>query len=367
MIYYLIPLVIVLYAAIKYDLNNRKSHSQYVVWAFLFVYLTLLIGLRFEVGGDTLNYMGMWKWQKDLSAWKFSLKEYFAPGYSLLCSISYTISPNFYVFQLIHSLIFNTLLFVFLSRTTKYKYSALFFVFVLTYLYFSTEILREAIAVLIFAFNYTNLLKRRWIKYYIGVLFCLMFHFSAIILVFLPFVKWIKIDRNYIWCCIFIVIIGLSFSKFIGYFNDTSILADQASRYLGQTTHGKFADAMRLLRLFLFPLFLVILMKYGMHKDIRFENMLAIYILFGLASFFYPIIFARFANYFILFYAISFAEIVIDSIKIHRKSFRNNTLILLVSFMIIYGSDYIMYHKYIRWVPYYSIMNPKHIDRDNYN
>ncbi len=368
MLYYTIPLLILLFAAIKYDINGDKGSGKYVIWGIIFIYFTLLIGLRFEVGGDTIAYMGYWQWQKDITYWQFSLTEYFAPGYSLLTALCYTFSTEFYFFQIIHSLIFNTLLFVFLSRSTSYKFSALIVVFILSYLYFSTEILREAIALLIFAFNANNLRKGRWISYYVLVLCSLMFHFSAIILVILPFIAKINVNKQFPFYCVLIICISAILPQIIGIvFGDSSVLANYANRYIADSTHGKLADAMALLRGFVFPLFFVLIVKYGMNKPVKYENFIMIYMLLGLAAFFYPIIFARLSNYFVLFFAISLTDVFIDCIKAQHVAAKHNALILIMSFIIIYGSDYIMYDKYTRWVPYYSVFNPHNVDRDNYN
>ncbi|WP_369683354.1 EpsG family protein, partial [uncultured Muribaculum sp.] len=183
MLLYIIPFVLTILSSIKYDINRKNDIWEKYGLLFLFVYLILLIGLRYEVGGDTINYMGDYDWRVPLSQYKLSFNDKFQPGYIILCSLGKSISPDFYVFQLIHSALLNTLLFLFIKNNTKYVYTSLGIIFLTCYFYFSTEILRESIAVLIFSLNYKNLINRRWLSYYTGVLLCFMFHLSAIFLV----------------------------------------------------------------------------------------------------------------------------------------------------------------------------------------
>lgn len=366
MLYYIIPLFVCLIAIFRYDMAQTRQREGKLVWIFLYVYLIVLMGYRYEVGGDTLNYMGYWNYQEDLSDWQLTFKEQFAPGYSLLCALSYTLSPEFYVFQLIHSFILNSLLFYFICKNAQYKFSSLMVVFILTYLYFSTEILREVIAVLIFSFNCSNLKNRKWIPYYCGVFLSVLFHYSAFILVIFPFLTWVKFDKKYIWCCLITGVLLMFLLPIISLFEGVVVVGDKLSGYSQDTTHGILADFMALLRSWIFPLLFVLFLKYGMHRSIKYENLIAIMTLFGFAAYFSPIIFSRFSNYLILFYAISLADILIDCIRGSTVT-RNNAIILFFCFILLYGSDYIMYRRYMMWVPYYSIWNPHHADRDNYN
>lgn len=368
MLYYLIPLIVIFFAALKYDLNESKGQGKYFVWGLLYVYLTVLMGLRFEVGGDTINYMNFWKSQEDISHWEFTFKGYFAPGYSLLTALSYTISPGFYVFQFLHAVILNTLLFIFISQSTEYKFTAFLFVFFLIYLYFATEILRESIAVIIFLLNIKNLEKHKWLRYYLGAFISILFHFSAIILFFIPLISKIKFNKFYFFYVAVVLTLSITMSKILYVLTNVSIISEGVSKYVEDGSHGLLADTMRTLRTFIFPAFVVYFAKYCMHISVKYENYIAIYTLLGLASLFSPIIFSRFTNYFIVLYAISFGEIIIKSIK-NKKSvaFRHNAIVLLLCFIFLYGSEYVLYKRYTRWIPYYSIFNPHHVNRDNYN
>ena len=76
------------------------------------------MALRYRVGGDTLAYMSSYSYIPTLD--KLELQDLLYtisdPLYVLLCSISKSIHPSFYVFQIIHSIILNVSLSVFLMR-----------------------------------------------------------------------------------------------------------------------------------------------------------------------------------------------------------------------------------------------------------
>lgn len=364
MIPFLIPLILSFFSIIWFDINNRKGGR--IVYFFLYVYLVLLIGLRYKVGGDTINYMGYYEWQDDLDNLEFEFGGMIQPGYSLLCAICKSFSPQFYVFQIIHSLIINTLLFLFITVNTKYKFSAVFCLFFVSYLYLTCEILREALAVTLFAFLYKPLLNKKWIKYYIGVAICIMFHFSALILIFFPFLTWIRFNRPYVLLMTITCIGMFLLSNIFEMLSSVMLIGEKVSVYSSEN-HGLLADFLFLFRKSLFPLLFALIVKYGCHRKLRCENQLAILVWFGFMSFFNPVIFGRLTNYVILFFILSFSSEIIEMIKSFRIKLVHNALILSLSFLIIYGSGYTMYNIYKLYIPYSSIFNPIEYNRNIFN
>ena len=152
---YLIPIFLTILGASLFELKNNERYKilKNFIWLMIWSSLVLIIGLRFKVGGDTINYMGDYEWRPKLSDWELNILDPYQPGYTILCSIGKTISDEFYVFQIIHAIIINSLLIIFLQKSSKYPFSSLLAIFLCCYLYFSTEILREVIAVLIFCIN----------------------------------------------------------------------------------------------------------------------------------------------------------------------------------------------------------------------
>ena len=81
MFLYTIPFFITLVSIFAFDINGYKK-GKIIVWAFLYIYLLLLIGFRYRVGGDTINYMGYYEWQSDLENYQFTFGDIMQPGYN---------------------------------------------------------------------------------------------------------------------------------------------------------------------------------------------------------------------------------------------------------------------------------------------
>lgn len=367
MLFYLIPVLITLSASIRYDLLSRRDVGVNYIYIFLFVYLTLLIGLRYEVGGDTLSYMGDYVWRDDLSEWSFKYDDNgFQPFYTLLCAIAKSISPDFLCFQMLHSILFNGLLFLFLYKYARYKFTALLCVFLICYLYFSTEILRESLAVLIFAFNYKNLKENKLLKYYIGVALSCLFHVSAVFLVVLPLLRWIKSGKNYFFALFCVLVIMIQLPMFFSLFNNMNIIAEKISRYDSSLFGGYLYSFMNILRYAIFPLFICFVAGVLYKKQICYEDMILILSLIGVCALFSFILFGRFRNYFVLFLAVLMSDVLCDMWRTRNRKLKSFSIMIFGMALLIYGSYYIHLNMYIRWVPYYSIYNPVTVNRDNF-
>lgn len=368
MLPYVIPLVFAGLLAIRYDFNNHRDIGKKIGYLGLYIYLTLLIGLRFEVGGDTLAYMGDYNWRVPLEKWELNFLDPYQPAYTLLCSLGKTLSPEFYVFQLIHSSIFNALLLIFIKKNTGYIFSALIGVFLSCYLYFATEILRECLAVMIFVLNYPNLKNKKWLRYYVGVFLSIMFHASALFLIFIPIFRKLQFNSTYLKISIILLIL-LFFSRpiLVSLSSWPIFMGKISAGYIASTTSGIQSDLLRLSRYLILPLVFVLLSKVWAKKQIQFENMVAILSLIGMASYFNFIIFGRLINYFILFFIVSIVDFCISALKSNNRILKQYGVALTISYFLLFGSEQIMYRKYTRWVPYYSIFNPVSVNRDNYS
>lgn len=366
MLVYIVPLFIILAGIIQCDLYGSQKAVKPIM-GVLFLYFTLMIGLRYGLGGDTLNYMGDYQWRVPIGVWVPSIFDHYQPGYAFLCALGKTISPDFYVFQFIHVIILNTFLFIFIYKNTESRFLPLLFVYITSYIYFTTEILRESLAVMVFLFNYKNLSNGKWLKYYLGVVLSCMFHISAVFLLVLPLIKWVKFDKRYIYMLFIISVFAIGVEKVFNIIASIAIVGDKLSLYRDMESIGLLAGMMNLLRRAVFPIAFVLLTKYGMHKEVRFETPIAMMTLAGIAAFFFPLIFGRVVNYFIIFFAVSFGDAMADLLKSSAKVLINNAKFLIILFVMIYMSNHIMYRAYTRFIPYYSIFNPVLVDRDNYN
>ena len=120
------------------------------------------------------------------------------PFFVLLNSFAKTIYPSFTCFQLLHSFIINTCLFCFVAKKSLYRFSTMFLCLLVFYINFTVEILRESLAIMVFVYNYKNLDNKNWIRYYIGVFISVMFHLSAVFLIILPLLKFLRLNKKYL-------------------------------------------------------------------------------------------------------------------------------------------------------------------------
>ncbi|MBD5321615.1 MAG: EpsG family protein [Bacteroides sp.] len=367
MILYLIPLVIAFICAIEYDINGKKYGKGYW-WSLLFVYMTLFMGLRYGVGGDTINYMRDYEWTPVISNYTIISLNRYDPGFNLLMSIGKTFSKEFVSFQILHILILNSLLFAIIKKFTRYWFSAFFFSLFVFYYYYSTEILRESLAVLCFVLNYNNLIKKKWLRYYFVIIICALLHRSALFLAVLPMFTGLRFNRKYMFILAGTFVSGIILNRFLSQLGSDNIISDGISRYSGEGSHGMLADLLRFSRLAVFPFLFAIYVKYYTKKagDLKFENMLAIMIIFGTLAFYSPIIFSRLCNYFKVFFVLSFTTAFINLAKLKYQVIRRNVCIIFTVFVLIYGSEYLMYNYYTRLIPYYSVFNPVDVNRNSF-
>ena len=367
-ILYLIPVLMCLFGAIEYDINGRRKGGK-LLWGVIFVYMTLFMGLRYGVGGDTINYMGDFEWIPTFENYSFILPNRFDPGFNFLMVVGKSITKKFVGFQLLHIVIFNFLLFRAIQLYSKCRFGVFFCTLFIFYYYFTTEILRESLAVLIFVNCYKLYIDKKWHKYILMVIVCGLMHRGALFLLFLPFVSWVKFNQTYVFLYIGTLAVGIALNHVFSILNHIAFIADNSLHYQSDTTHGLLADGLVFLRLTGFPLLVSLLIKYRNRRvggEFKFENANAILVLLGLLSYFSPIIFARLCNYFLVFFSITLGDIIVELIRKQVRTAHQNAIVLLFGLVTIYGSSFVMYNYYTRLLPYYSVFNPVDVDRDSF-
>lgn len=198
MIYIFIVFILLIFVYC-YDVLKFQSGKIFCL-ALSFIILTILVGVRYRLGGDALSYESIYDFMPSIrdiredGLYPFDYLVIYQPLWILLNACSVSISRDFLAFQLIHSVIINTLLFVYILKNSKKQFTVLFFLFVTHYyFYFVIEIEREVLAIGIFLLNINNLQKKKWISYYLLCVLSFMFHLSAIILFFIPLFKKINL------------------------------------------------------------------------------------------------------------------------------------------------------------------------------
>lgn len=368
MILYFIPFFIAICGIIQYDIGKHKRHEK-IIYVLLLIYITFLIGFRYRVGIDTLNYMHSYNEIPTFNRLSFSdlFTQEYQPSYFLLCVVAKSISPDFFILQLFHAFILNACVFYFIRKNTNYPFCGLFFYFIMYFFYFNTEIMRESLSIAIFLLNYNNLKNKKWIKYYCGVFISVMFHLSGLILIFLPLFFKIRLDKKFIILVIVFLFILFSLQPYLELLNIFEKIGDKVNAYAYASENRTMSD---LWVFFLFiqgallPFIALYYTKYIYKGNVLFENLICIQIILGIGIVHYEIIFSRFTNYFMPFYSLLVAE-MIGSAIIKHKITKFGIVLSFCLIMLVYGYDFWSHEKYKFWIPYNSIFFPqKNVERE---
>lgn len=260
---YLLPLVLLLAFAV-YDeyLHDRGVAWKKPIFYTFLLFLVVIMSVRYRVGIDTLNYMETY-WQVEPLN-EISLRiifEQYEPLNYLLKSFAKLFSEDFVIYQTFHVVILNVLIARFILKNTKHILFALFFYFILSALYFNTEILRESLSVAVFINAYGYIKEKKWVQYYLCALIAFGFHTSGLITFIIPFIPKIRINWMF-WILLILFII------FLNLFHDQLSII---SFFLAQTAQTKidvylsndglnfFGLASSLIRNFLFPFLFIFL------------------------------------------------------------------------------------------------------------
>lgn len=348
---YIIPLILTLVGIIFYPQLRTKGSRQLLVLV-IFIYMVLLMGFRYRVGMDTIGYM---RYFNQISEWsEFVNENWFKqthePGYSVLSSIIKTLTHEFWVLQLIMNLTTTTCVFIFLKRYSLNIFWSIFFFLLLQWLYFSTEVMRESVAIGIFLLNYRNLERKRWVAYYLISLLSIMFHYSAILIWFFPFVKFMRLNALYIILCVAILAITPLVEE-LNKLLQLGMISDKISTYVKDVDTVNMNWRISLMIQTGFPaIFVVLLYRYSRIK-MKAEPLVLLQFLFCCGAFAIPVLFQRFTNYTTLFVTVALANYVAD--KEVKRRLRVFTVGLICISQSIYYTSLAP-----AWFPYVSIFEP---------
>ena len=367
MIPYIIPLILIITGIIFYDAQDRTTNRRWLYW-LIYIYIVVLFGLRYRIGWDTLGYMMYYEdFPTFATASEASLDKFgqLQPGIQFLWLCLKSAGAEFWVYQLIHSIFINAVVFWFIKSNTRYWFCGLLIYFLCYCFYFNAEIMRESVSIAIFMISYKYLVKRRWIPFYISVAAAAMFHVSALIPAAYPLVIIfnLRFDKKLLICTLAVAIILLvargNILNLISMFGQT--YGQKLMKYSSDLGTGGVNNnwlIFRFIRYVLFPAALCIVWKYVLKREIRYEPMVCLYILFGAGILVFQEVFVRMTNYPMPFMFIWITSILGSGIK---RSSRHKllTYAIVLVFMVLntYGNLRMTVESHI-YTPYSWIVNP---------
>ena len=364
---YLIIFILLLYLVLKYDIIGIEKNKNISYYIALFV-LTLIAGLRYKVGGDTLTYFEDFKNTPYLyQLFSFDFEEHsFEPFWIIFQSICKSLINDFAFFQLIHAIFVNTIIFWFIKKNTAHCFTAIFLYFCWPFFYFNMEIMRESIAIALFLIGYDSFKNKKWILFYSIATISFLFHSSALVLFLFPFLKALRFN----FFGFLLIALTITLSSYyknlieVGFF--FTRISSKLITYLNTEGLNINGIIMGFLLNICLPIFFIwfhqkFILKYQKFKDLFFA--------FIFLSFLSLIIQGsyRFLNYFTVFVIIFLADFLMGILKKKKES-----ILIRIVFVSFFGSlivipkihdltlDTSKYsaktRKYNIWYPYSSII-----------
>lgn len=359
---YLIPIILTLVGLHRYSTTDVRNRDN-LYW-IICLSIILIFGLRYRVGGDTIHYMQLYDATPALGdgIWEYALIYFKEPGILFLFSAVKRFCDSFYIVQLCHVAFVNIVVFFFLKENTRNKYLSVLLYFFLFAFYYNTEIIKESVALCFALLGYRSLNNGKLIQYYLFAVAALLFHVSALFLLFVPLLLKTKIKVVYLMILFLVVSLFGNFilSNVISLFG--THIFDRimyASEYqLGN--YGKWWNFMKTAVIVLYVYHLSVQSKSTDQYNLK---LLKLACAFGaltiseyagfyrILNYFYPILIVCISNY-------------LENLK-KSSSFSLNSIILAVMLFVFFMLPYLKdtsdkvpnTHYYCLWFPYYSIMD----------
>lgn len=358
-----------------------------VYWLMVCLLLICIAGLRYRLGTDTTVYMQDYKTLHPISQLHladFSNSRY-QPGYIILTSLAKQISPDFTLFQFMHSLIFNSVVFYFIYKYSRNRFFALLIYFFYLYFIMAFQQLREALAVSVFLLAWPFFRDRKWIWWYLAAILAFNFHVSAGMMFFLPLIalpgirELFKFGKRTIFVCLGIAVVGFVIQKlFFSYLEILALtdnLTERIQTYgeseLGTSTFNFRGVIVFIIQYALYP-FVILFLKYK-ERDQETEQtkkwnvfvLMSIYVtIFTL----FVAIFGRYNNYFFPFVIVFMSNFIFKPFYVNRKKIRLTFVYWMFFFLPMFTihtyNNYFIglnraktYKAYMFYYPYNSVLD----------
>ena len=136
---YIIVLLTLIVLSYRYDYLKKTKNKKIWYYVTLIVFI-LIAGLRYRIGLDSVRYEIGYKFYPsidELTAYDF-INSSHQPLYFLLSATARSISDEFWVLQMLHSILVNVVIFRFFRLNTNNVFIAVIFYFIFLYNYVSS-------------------------------------------------------------------------------------------------------------------------------------------------------------------------------------------------------------------------------------
>ena len=377
MLPYILFILLTFCLSLRFDGQAEYTRTKKVWYIIVGVYLVLLAGFRNGVGGDTQLYMQDFEYVP--STWG-ELNEFisdeltesgYMPGWSILVFLCKRWFDSFYAVQLAQALIVNIgILYLFRQYTTHIFLCVLLYGISNTFFLFNTEVMREAIAVVLCGIGMHSYLRGEKWKFYLLVGISILFHISALVALLFPFVRLKQINIKTMIMAFFAALLLFLLSDVIVNYLP-SLLGSSVNRIVekiflySNVTLNLFGFLENAIRYLVINAGIVFFAQWSIGEDEQRQKDYIKYMSF------YLIItvlicgfigFSRFRNYTLIFFLIMLTEFIYH----YKSQLYTNAIIKLIVLagFVFYTSRYYMTYypgshgyKYEFYYPYTSILD----------
>ncbi len=375
MIYFLVVIFLFILFYI-FDVLKKTDGSNFF-WFLSFAVIALLAGLRYKVGGDTFAYLN--NYENYPSFFEFSSFDFENAPYEIFwyvfCAVCKIFSNSYFFMQIIHAIVVNIIYFYFIHKYVKYRFLGVLLYFIFGFLYFNTEIMREALSVGVFLLSLDSFYEKKWIRYFIFAAIAFLFHSSALILVIFPFFQMIQLNKFFLISVLVILIISnilwQVFNDYIQYFNAISTVGNKVNSYLDNDEYIYNINGMirSIFTYFFVPFLFAVFAFRTTNQENKETPFLWLYIVFGIFTIFNQVVFSRLQNYLFFPFIVYISNICYEVAenRISKQVLVKDVKIVVLFVCLFIGRYYSFFkldlyddaYVYQRYFPYYSIITEK--------
>lgn len=209
---YIIFVILTAIGIFLHDTNSSKGLGEKIFFCILCVYLILLSGLSEGLGGDKQIYLLFFdNIDTSIPLRIYILEQFedksFMPLWSILNYCSCKWFNSFIPVQISLALVLDSAICYLAYKYTNHHFLFLLVLFVSgIFFQLNTEVMREGFAIGLGLLAMESFLEKKWIPYTLLVIAALLFHVSAIMLLFFPIVA--ILHWNFDWRFLFFCLLG---------------------------------------------------------------------------------------------------------------------------------------------------------------
>lgn len=374
---YIFTIIICLFFVWYYDIQGKTKYKQ-VSFYILLIWLITISGFQYMVGVDVMAYT--YDYERYSSRLPLDLffkdaeNNRLQPGWVFMVWLFKQVTGNFFFLKLTHAIFLNVSIFHFFKRESKSEFLCIFFYIISSYLVMNFNVLRQSMAVAfeLYAISYIN--NEKYLKSILFIFLAYMFHDSALLLIILPFFKFLKFNKVtllIVAICFFVTIYAFYVIDFEGFLYQFLIRGDLdnsttsvAWGYMNDERLGASGKVFKYSGQMMMTTFIIIYYIYK-KKDMFWGGLSILYLVVMMASVLFPILW-RFRLYFDFSFYLLLASVLVE-LKSNRRLLIPLRKVIVYSLIVLFVyfpiRDYFNVNSsglrnINQYYPYHSIFDP---------